>query len=81
LAHHCDGRCEAPADSKGLDQQIYSQALFLVCCLAISLAISALSHRLIEVRLTGFLRNIAGPKFRWLKGRTKNFNPLAYRET
>ena len=67
--------------AKGLDQQIYSQALFLVCCLVISLAISTLSHRLIEVRLTGFLRNIASPKLRWLAGRTKDLNPFAYRET
>jgi peptidoglycan/LPS O-acetylase OafA/YrhL len=65
--------------AKGLDQQIYSQALFLVVCLVISLAISALSHRLVEVRLTGFLRDAAGAKFRWR--RPDVLNPLACRET
>lgn len=67
--------------AKGLGQQIYSQALFLVICLVISLAISALSHRLVEVRLTTFLRDVAGAKLRWPKRRPDVLNPLAYRET
>jgi len=65
--------------ARGLDQQLYSQALFLAVCLVISLAISTLSHRLVEVRLTGFLRDAAGAKFRWR--RPDVLNPLAIRET
>ncbi len=38
---------------KSLDQQPYSQALFLVVSLVIALAISTASYHLIEVRLTG----------------------------
>lgn len=65
--------------AQGLDHQVYSQALFLVISLAISLSISALSYRLLEVRLTSFLRNFATSP--WMKGRFAALNSLAYRQS
>jgi peptidoglycan/LPS O-acetylase OafA/YrhL len=65
----------------GLDQRMYSQALFLVASLLIALGISTLSYRLIEVRLTGFLRNLADTWPRWTRDRSETLKPLAYRET
>jgi peptidoglycan/LPS O-acetylase OafA/YrhL len=65
--------------AQGLDQQVYSQALFLAISLPIALGISALSYQLIEVRLTGFLRNLGGSP--WLKGRFAALNSLAYRQS